>query len=267
MLRQSPLPNLARPSRKRRCSSSVQGTPLRRSPLTGWSAPPPPPPPALEAFLSAGPCGVRHVIHVRAGGRVGGWVGWGRGRWGGLYLGRTVLPLVLPLRAPPPDPAQLGAPSRQRLRTGPACRGKLVGKGIRPASIFLRSSCGGAGGRRRRSSCAAPGWRAHVRESEPRAATPPRLPPRAPAAGARGAPPISGATEPQPRRGGKPSRSARGARMLTWFRAHLEQREVLLHVLRRLVREGRSDRAAPARGIGAARCIARRRRPTAAATG
>lgn len=33
MERQSPLPNLARPMRKRRCSSSVQGMPLRRS----WS--------------------------------------------------------------------------------------------------------------------------------------------------------------------------------------------------------------------------------------
>ena len=31
MERQSPLPNLARPSRNRRCSSSVQGMPLRRS--------------------------------------------------------------------------------------------------------------------------------------------------------------------------------------------------------------------------------------------
>ena len=35
MLRQSPFPNLARPRRKRRCSSSVQGIPLRRS----WSVP------------------------------------------------------------------------------------------------------------------------------------------------------------------------------------------------------------------------------------
>ena len=33
MLRQSPFPNLARPRRNRRCSSSVQGIPFRRS----WS--------------------------------------------------------------------------------------------------------------------------------------------------------------------------------------------------------------------------------------
>ena len=54
MLRQSPFPNLARPSRNRRCSSSVQGMPLRRS-VSGLPVLPRRPPAPSLALASAAP--------------------------------------------------------------------------------------------------------------------------------------------------------------------------------------------------------------------